>query len=96
MVNKHMLHDLTSLGLWTPKIRNKIITDEGSIQGVSEIPAGIRELYKTVWETKQKRMIDLAVGRAPFVCQSQSMNSSGKTPAFPSCPAPTSTGGRQG
>ena len=74
MVNKHMLKDLTSLGLWNSDIRNKIIRDGGSIQNIHEIPVDVRNLYKTVWEIKQKAMIDLAIGRSPFVCQSQSMN----------------------
>ena len=44
------------------------------MQGIKEIPDNLKEIYKTVWEIKQKRMIDLAVGRGPYICQSQSLN----------------------
>jgi ribonucleoside-diphosphate reductase alpha chain len=39
-----------------------------------EIPSAVRELYKTAWELPQRVLIDLAADRAPFVCQSQSLN----------------------
>jgi len=60
--------------LWTSDIRTQIIADNGSIQGIAEIPEKIRELYKTVWEIPQKTLINMSRDRAPFVCQSQSLN----------------------
>lgn len=33
-----------------------------------------QELYKTVWEIKQRVVIDMAADRGAFICQSQSMN----------------------
>jgi ribonucleoside-diphosphate reductase alpha chain len=60
--------------LWTPSIKNKLIAFGGSVQNIPEIPKDIKELYKTVWEIPQKRIIDLAVGRGPFIDQSQSLN----------------------
>jgi len=74
VVNKHMLKDLIAQGFWTQDIRNQIMAERGSIQGVREIPADLKALYKTVWEISQKTLIDLAADRAPFVCQSQSLN----------------------
>jgi len=74
VVNKYLLDDLTGLGLWTPAIRNQIIADQGSVQNVSAIPQEIKELYKTVWEIKQKSMIDMAADRGVFIDQSQSLN----------------------
>jgi len=50
VVNKHLLRELTASGLWTERVRNKIIADGGSVQNVEEIPKEIREVYKTVWE----------------------------------------------
>jgi ribonucleoside-diphosphate reductase alpha chain len=41
---------------------------------VQEIPAEIKEIYKTVWEIKQRVIIDMAAERGAFICQSQSMN----------------------
>jgi len=46
----------------------------GSIDKIEEIPQYIRKLYRTVWEIPQKHFINLAAGRAPFICQSQSLN----------------------
>lgn len=74
VVNKYLVHDLLQLGLWTKEMKNQIILDEGSIQGVSSIPQNIKDLYKTAWEVKQRSMIDMAAERGPFICQSQSLN----------------------
>jgi ribonucleoside-diphosphate reductase alpha chain len=74
IVNKHLLKDLVSLGLWTNSMKNKIIAANGSIQNIDEIPADIKELYKTVWEIKQRNLIDMAADRGAYICQSQSLN----------------------
>ena len=74
VINKYLVEDLTKISLWTTDIRTQIIADNGSIQNISEIPAEIRELYKTAWEIPQKTLINMARDRAPFICQSQSLN----------------------
>ena len=74
IVNQHLLRDLTKRGLWTPEIRNQIIADRGSVQNIAEIPKELRDLYKTVWEISQKKLIDMAIDRAAYICQSQSFN----------------------
>jgi ribonucleoside-diphosphate reductase alpha chain len=74
VVNKYLLRDLVNLGLWTPAMKDKIITANGSIQDIAEIPADIKELYKTVWEIKMRNIIDMAADRGAYVCQSQSLN----------------------
>ncbi|WP_374164313.1 ribonucleoside-diphosphate reductase subunit alpha [Arcticibacter sp. MXS-1] len=74
IVNKHLLRDLVELGLWNNDMKNKIITANGSIQDIAEIPADIKELYKTVWEIKMRTIIDMAADRGAYVCQSQSLN----------------------
>jgi ribonucleoside-diphosphate reductase alpha chain len=74
VVNKYLLRDLVNLGLWTPAMKDKIITANGSIQDIAEIPAEIKELYKTVWEIKMRNIIDMAADRGAYVCQSQSLN----------------------
>ena len=74
VVNKYLVDDLTKLGLWTTDIRTQIIANNGSVQGIAEIPADLRELYKTAWEIPQKTLINMARDRAPFICQSQSLN----------------------
>jgi ribonucleoside-diphosphate reductase alpha chain len=74
VVNKYLLRDLVNLGLWTPAMKDKIITANGSIQDIPEIPADTKELYKTVWEIKMRNIIDMAADRGAYVCQSQSLN----------------------
>lgn len=74
IVNKHLLKDLIHLGLWNNAMKNKIIAANGSIQNIDEIPTNIKELYKTVWEIKQRNIIDMSADRGAYICQSQSLN----------------------
>lgn len=74
VVNKYLLKDLLDAGLWSTALRNQLIAEKGSIQNIQIIPQEIKELYKTVWEIKQKCVVDQAADRGPFVCQSQSLN----------------------
>lgn len=82
IVNKYLLKDLVNLGLWNEKMKNKIILNNGSIQQIDEIPQNIKDLYKTVWEIKQKTVIDMAAERGAYICQSQSLNLFIQDPSF--------------
>jgi ribonucleoside-diphosphate reductase alpha chain len=74
LVNKHLVKDLIRRDLWNDDMRNKIIASNGSVAHIPEVPADIKELYKTVWEIKQKRILELAADRGSYVDQTQSMN----------------------
>lgn len=74
MVNKYLRKDLLDLNLWNNELKEKIIINDGSIQNIPEIPDNIKALYKTVWEISQKVCIDLSTDRAPYICQTQSLN----------------------
>ena len=74
VVNKHLLLDLTALGLWTPEVRNNIILHGGSVQHCPELPQRIKDVYKTVWEIPQRSILDMAADRGAFIDQSQSLN----------------------
>ena len=74
VINKYLLHDLKKLGLWNEMMKQQIIAQNGSIQGIDQIPEAIQKLYKTSWELKQKVLIDMAARRGAFICQSQSLN----------------------
>lgn len=74
VVNKHLLKDLVKLNLWNDSMKNKLISANGSVQNIAEIPQHIKDLYKTVWEIKQKTLIDMAAARGAYICQSQSFN----------------------
>ena len=74
MINKHLIKDLIDINLWDNDMREKILINDGSVQNIDEIPLNLREVYKTVWEIKQKAIIDHSVMRGYFVDQSQSQN----------------------
>ena len=74
VVNKHLLKDLITLGIWNDQLKNELIIANGSVQNIPNIPDNIKKLYRTVWEIPQKHIIEMAAERAPFVCQSQSLN----------------------
>ncbi|KAL5223571.1 hypothetical protein ABZP36_010210 [Zizania latifolia] len=82
VVNKHLLHDLTEMGVWTPALKNKIIYEDGSVQKMTEIPDDLKAIYKTVWEIKQKTLVDMAVDRGCYIDQSQSLNVHMEQPNF--------------
>jgi ribonucleoside-diphosphate reductase alpha chain len=74
VVNKHLLRDLVKLGIWNDNLKNKIIAANGSVQDIPEIPQNVKDLYKTVWEIKQRTIIDMAADRGAYIDQSQSLN----------------------
>ena len=82
LVNKHLMKDLMSEGLWNETMRQKLIASNGSIQNIPEIPQNLKDIYKTVWEISQKAIIDMAADRGAFICQSQSLNIHIKDPNF--------------
>jgi ribonucleoside-diphosphate reductase alpha subunit len=74
VINKYLVDDLIKCRYWNSDLRTQIIANNGSIQNILEVPSAVRELYKTAWEIPQKVLIDMARDRAPFICQSQSLN----------------------
>ncbi|KAJ6510113.1 ribonucleotide reductase [Mycena vitilis] len=69
-----LVEDLTKLGIWTDNMREDIVTTKGSIQHIPTIPVDIKAIYRTAWEIDPNVIIKMALGRAPFVCQSQSIS----------------------
>jgi len=82
LINKYLIQHLSDLGMWNNEMKNKIILDEGSIQNIADIPDKLKQLYKIVWEIKQRVIIEYAADRSPFVDQSQSMNLFIESPDF--------------
>ena len=74
VVNKHLLRDLTKLGLWDDDMKNRLIAANGSVQNISEIPENLKVLYRTAWEISQKSILEMAADRGAYICQSQSLN----------------------
>merc|ERR1712054_93318 len=69
-VNKHLLRDLIAKGLWTEEVRMQLIAHNGSVQNI-DLPQELKELYKTVWEIKQRVVLDMAAHRGAYIDQSQ-------------------------
>ncbi len=82
VINEYLVNDLILLGKWDSDMKDKIILNDGSVQGIKEIPNFIQERYKTAWEIKQKDIIDMSSDRGKFICQSQSLNLFVESPNF--------------
>jgi ribonucleoside-diphosphate reductase alpha chain len=74
VVNQYLVRDLMAKGEWSREIKDRIIAANGSVQHLECLTQEDKELYKTVWEIKQKALIDLSADRTPFICQTQSLN----------------------
>ena len=74
VLNKHLVNDLISAGLWSMELKDEVLRHKGSILGIEGIPDNIKALYKTTWEIKQKHVLDMAADRGAYIDQSQSMN----------------------
>lgn len=82
IVNKYLVKELVKKGIWSDEVRRKIINENGSVQNIPEIPTNIKEIFKTVYEVKQKDVIDMAADRGAFIDQTQSMNIFMDSPTF--------------
>lgn len=80
VINKHLIKELKQIGAWSESMRQRIIAADGSVQLIEDIPSGIRDVYKTVWEMKQKNLLQMSIDRGGFVDQSQSLNIFMKNP----------------
>ena len=73
IVNNHLINELKSRNLFSNELIEKIMLNKGSVQNLN-LPSDIEQVYKTSWELSQKCIIQLAIDRGPFICQSQSLN----------------------
>jgi ribonucleoside-diphosphate reductase alpha subunit len=74
MLNKHLVKDLQKLGIWNQNLKNEIVRQGGSVQGLEGVPENLKAIYRTVWEIPQKSIIDMAADRGAYIDQSQSLN----------------------
>jgi ribonucleoside-diphosphate reductase alpha subunit len=74
VVNKYLLEDLIERKLWSKELKDQLVLHDGSVQSIDCIPDELKLIYKTVWEIKQKTIIDMAADRGAFIDQSQSLN----------------------
>ncbi|CAM9200745.1 unnamed protein product [Pylaiella littoralis] len=80
VICRHLVTDLVGLGVWDSDMKDEIMRGGGSVQHIDRIPEKFREIYKTVWEISQKTMLDQAISRGPFICQSVSQNAFFQSP----------------
>jgi ribonucleoside-diphosphate reductase alpha chain len=73
-VNRYLVGELKTRGLWTDAMRTRLKLAEGSVQSMEELPADVRALYRTAWEVPMRSLIDMAADRGAFIDQSQSLN----------------------
>jgi ribonucleoside-diphosphate reductase alpha subunit len=82
VINKYLVEDLRKLNLWNPDMKNAIVSNSGSVQAIASIPQELKDLYKTVWEIKQRAIIDMSADRGAYIDQSQSLNVHMAEPTF--------------
>ncbi len=82
LVNKYLVKELVKMGLWNDDLRKRIISENGSVQNIPQVPTNLKEIYKTVYEIKQRDVIDMAADRGAFIDQTQSMNIFMDSPNF--------------
>jgi ribonucleoside-diphosphate reductase alpha chain len=73
-VNRYLVAELKTLGLWTEATRARLKMAEGSVDADPAIPADVRAIYRTAWEIPMRSLIDMAADRGAFIDQSQSLN----------------------
>jgi ribonucleoside-diphosphate reductase subunit M1 len=81
VVNPHLLDDLTEIGIWDFKMKDELILSNGSVHTL-DIPLYFKEIYRTVWEIKQRDIVSMASERGAFIDQSQSLNIHMSDPNF--------------
>jgi len=81
MVNQYLVNDLLADKKWSIAIKDSIVANHGSVQHLN-ISDHLKQKYKVVWEMPMKHLIDLAVSRGAFICQSQSLNLWIKDPTY--------------
>jgi len=82
IINKYLINDLISKGLWSKELKDTIILHEGSVQNIPEIDDELKAIYKTAWEIKQRNIIDMSADRGQYICQTQSLNIFMEEPDF--------------
>jgi ribonucleoside-diphosphate reductase alpha chain len=82
VINKYLINDLISKGLWNKELKDTIILHEGSVQNIPEIDDEMKGIYKTAWEIKQRNIIDMSADRGQYICQTQSLNIFMEEPDF--------------
>jgi ribonucleoside-diphosphate reductase alpha chain len=79
-INRYLVDELKARGIWNDDVRTRIKMAEGSVQGLTELPADVRLKYRTVWEMPMRAIIDMGAARGAWIDQSQSLNLFAESP----------------
>uniref|UniRef100_A0A6C0LTI4 ribonucleoside-diphosphate reductase n=1 Tax=viral metagenome TaxID=1070528 RepID=A0A6C0LTI4_9ZZZZ len=74
VANKHLMKELSDMGMWNEEIKNNIIANKGSVKYIDALSDEVKARYRTVWEIPMKDIVLMAKERGAFICQSQSLN----------------------
>lgn len=72
--NKELEKLLIKYGINTDETWNRILIDDGSVRGIDELSEHDKKVFATHDEIDPLWVIELAGARAPYICQSQSVN----------------------
>ena len=73
-INRYLVKELQSRGLWDAEMINALKQSEGSVQDIDRMPEDLKEVYRTAWEIPMRSLIDMAADRGAYIDQSQSLN----------------------
>ena len=73
-INRYLVKELQSRGLWDAQMIADVKKSEGSIQDIDRVPDDLKAIYRTAWEVPMKSLIEMAADRGAFIDQSQSLN----------------------
>lgn len=98
VLNNFLVRDMLRFGKWNSSFKDQLLVRNGSVQ---EFPSSlvspfIKKLYKTVWEMRQKTLMDMSAERGQFVCQTQSLNLYFRDPSISKVTSALIYGMRQG
>jgi ribonucleoside-diphosphate reductase alpha chain len=72
--NPYLAKILASKSADTAEVWQSIIAHEGSVAHLDVLTEQEKAVFRTAFEIDQRWVIDLAADRAPYICQSQSLN----------------------
>ncbi len=74
VVNRYLVDELKTLGLWDQVMIEELKRDDGSVQSIARIPAELKQRYQTAFEMEPRWVIEAAARRQKWIDQAQSLN----------------------
>ena len=74
VIDPYLVRDLQSLGLWDSEMIADLKFFDGSVAKIDRVPAELKALYATAFETEPHWYIEAASARQTWIDQAQSLN----------------------